>query len=419
MSFMSSQVSGAKRRIYMDHSAACPIDARVLQTMTPYFVDSFGNPSSLHMAGRAPRKALEEARQKVANLINAKRKEEIVFTSGATEASNLGIKGVALRMKSEGNHVITSAIEHISVLNIMKYLEKNGFEVTYIPPTNDGFVELAKLEQAIRKETILVSIMYANNEIGTLQPIDEIGRILEQKDIFFHVDAVAAEGKVPIDVQASKIDLLTLSSNDLYGPKGAGTLYIKDGTRIEAVMQGGGQEKGLRSGSENMPAIVGFGAAAEIAKNEMPSESPRLKALRDRLVKGILGGIEESYLNGDPTKRLPNNANFRFRYVEGESMLLNLDMQGISVASSSPCTSKNLLPSHVLLACQVPTEEAQSAVQFTLGRSNTQEEVDYVVQILPDIIKKLRAMSPFSPKNIEEMRSTAGHREEEHDHGLE
>ena len=416
---MSSQTTQARKRIYMDHAAACPVDERVLQAMTPFFVDSFGNPSSLHMAGRAPRKALEEARQKVATLVNAKRKEEVIFTSGATEASNIGIKGVAMRMKGEGNHVVTTSIEHISVLNIMKYLEKNGFEVTYIPPTNDGFVDLAKLEQAIKKETVLVSVMYANNEIGTLQPIDELGKLLEQKDVYLHVDAVAAEGKVPIDVQASKIDLLTLSSNDLYGPKGVGALYIKDGTRMEAVTQGGGQEKGLRSGSENMPAIVGFGVAAELARKEMASESPRLMALRDRLIKGILGEIEESYLNGHPTKRLPHNANFRFRYVEGESMLLNLDMQGISVASSSPCTSKNLLPSHVLLACEVPTEEAQSAVQFTLGRSNTSEEVDFIVQILPDIIKKLRAMSPFSPKNIEEMRSTAGHREEGHDHGAE
>lgn len=416
---MSSQMSGPRKRIYMDHAAACPVDQRVLQVMMPFFAEKFGNPSSLHAAGREPRKALEEARQKVANLVNAKRKEEIIFTSGATEASNIGIKGVAMRMKSEGNHIVTSAIEHISILNIMKYLEKNGFEVTYVPPTNDGFVDLGKLEQAIRKETVLVSVMYANNEVGTLQPIDEIGTILEQKDIYFHVDAVAAEGKVPIDVQKSKIDLLTLSSNDLYGPKGAGALYMKDATRIEAVVQGGGQERGLRSGSEDIPAIVGFGAAAELAKNEMASEASRLTVLRDKLIKGILGGVEESFLNGHPTKRLPHNANFRFRYVEGESMLLNLDMQGISVASSSPCTSKSLLPSHVLLACEVPTEEAQSAVQFTLGRSNTPEEVDFVVQIFPDIIKKLRAMSPFSPDNIEEMRSTAGHREREHDHASE
>ncbi len=405
------------KRIYMDYAAACPVDDRVLAAMAPYFQEKFGNPSSLHSAGRDPRKALAEAHEKVAGLINAKRKEEIVLTSGATEASNLGIKGVALRMRSEGKHVVTSAIEHISILNIMKNLEKNGFEVSYIPPTHDGFVDLAKLEGALRKDTVLVSVMYANNEIGTLQPIEEIGKLLQERDIYFHCDAVAAEGKVPIDVERSRIDLLTLSSNDLYGPKGAGALYVRDGTRIEAIDQGGGQERGLRSGSEDMPAVVGFGKAAELAKAEMPGESERLKGLRDRLIKGISQGIEDAFLNGHPVKRLPNNANFRFRYVEGESMLLNLDMAGISVASSSPCTSKNLLPSHVLLACEIPTEEAQSAVQFTMGRSNTLEEVERVIEVMPGIIEKLRAMSPFSPKNLEEMRATAGHREhEEHEH---
>jgi len=413
---MQGQTGGPRKRIYMDHSAACPVDDRVQEAMMPFFKEKFGNPSSLHMAGREPRKALAEAHQRVADLIHAKRKEEIVFTSGATEASNLGIKGVAMRMKSEGKHIVTSAIEHISVLNIMKYLEKNGFEVSYIPPTGDGFVDMGKLEQAIRKDTVLVSIMFANNEVGTLQPVDDIGTLLQEKDVYFHCDAVAAEGKVPIDVEKSKIDLMTISSNDLYGPKGAGALYVKDGTRIEAVDQGGGQERGLRSGSEDMPAIVGFGAAAEIAKAEMGAESERTKALRDKLIRGIGDRIEDSFLNGHPTVRLPNNANFRFRYVEGESMLLNLDMAGISVASSSPCTSKNLLPSHVLLACEIPTEEAQSAVQFTLGRSNTAEEVDYVLDVMPGIIKKLRAMSPFSPKNLEEMRATAGHREHEEPH---
>ena len=416
---MSYQASGAKKRIYMDYSAATPVDERVLAAMMPYYTEKFGNPSSLHNAGREPRKAMEEARSKVASLFNAKRKEEIIFTSNGTESNNIGIKGVAMRMKGDGKHIITSAIEHISVLNIMKYLEKNGFEITFIPPTGDGFVELQKLEQAIRKDTVLVSIMYANNEIGTLQPIDEIGKMLEEKDIFFHVDAVAAAGKVPIDVQKSKIDLLSVSSNDLGGPKGAGALYVKDGTRIEAVNQGGGQERGLRSGSEDIPAIVGFGTAAEIAKNEMPAEGERLKGLRDKLIRGVLEGIEDSYLNGHPIKRLPNNANFRFRYVEGESMLLNLDMAGISVSSSSPCTSKSLLPSHVLLACEIPTEEAQSAVQFTLGRSNTADEIDYVLGVFPGIIKKLRAMSPFSPANLAEMRSTAGHREKEDHHYIE
>ena len=413
---MNPGTFGAGKRVYMDHSAASPVDERALKAMMPFFSGSFGNPSSLHNAGREPKKALEEARSKVAGLLNAKRKEEIIFTSGGTESSNIGIKGVAFRMKSEGMHIVTSAMEHISILNIMKYLEKNGFEVTYIEPTNDGFVDLAKVEAAIRKDTVLVSIMHANNEIGTIQPIDELGAMLEQKDVYFHVDAVASAGKIPIDVQKSRIDLLSVSSNDLYGPKGAGALYVKDGTKIEAVNQGGGQERGLRSGSENIPAIVGFGAAAEIAAKEMQSDAVRLTALRDRLIKGILEGVEDSFLNGHPTKRLPNNANFRFRYVEGESMLLNLDMMGVSVSSSSPCTSKSLLPSHVLLACKIPTEEAQSAVQFTLGRSNTEDEIDYVVGIYPGIVKKLRAMSPFSPANLEEMRKTAGHREHDHHH---
>ena len=412
---MSSPVSPGKR-IYMDYAAATPVDERVLAAMTPYYTGNFGNPSSLHNAGREPRKALEEARAKVAALFNAKRKEEIIFTSGGTESSNIGIKGVAMRMKSEGTHVVTSAMEHISVLNIMKYLEKNGFEVTYVRPTNDGFVDLAEFEKALRKDTVLASVMYANNEIGTLQPIDELGKLLEEKDIYFHVDAVAAAGKVPIDVQISKMDLMSVSSNDLYGPKGVGALFVRDGTRIEAVSQGGGQERGLRSGSENMPAIVGFGVAAGLAQYEMGPEGERLKVLRDKLIKGLLEGVEESFVNGHPTKRLPNNANFRFRYVEGESMLLQLDMKGISVSSSSPCTSKSLLPSHVLLACNIPTEEAQSAVQFTLGKGNSSEDVDYVLEVLPGIIKRLRELSPFSPKNIEEMRSTAGHREDEHHH---
>ena len=411
---MPEGTGAAKKRVYMDHAAACPVDPRVLEAMLPYFSEKFGNPSSLHASGREPKKALDEARAKVAGLINAARKEEIIFTSNGTESNNIGIKGVALRMKNDGKHIVTSAIEHISVLNIMKYLEKNGFEVTYVKPTADGFVDLAEFERSLRSDTILASVMFANNEVGTLQPMDDIGKLLEEKDIYFHVDAVAAVGKVPVDVQKSKIDLLSISSSDIYGPKGVGALYIKDGTRIEVVNQGGGQERGYRSGTEDVPGIVGFGKAAEIAKAEMVAESERELVLRDRLIKGVLEGVEDSYLNGHPTKRLPNNANFRFRYVEGESMLLNLDMAGVSVSSSSPCTSKSLLPSHVLLACEIPTEEAQSAVQFSLGRSNTQEEVDYVLGIFPGIIKKLRAMSPFSPANLAEMRSTAGHREHDH-----
>ena len=406
---------GQRARVYMDYAAASPVDPRVLERMMPYFDERFGNPASLHGAGREPKKALEEARARVAKLINAKRKEEVVFTAGATEANNLGIKGVAMRMRGEGNHVVTSGIEHISVLNIMKYLQKQGFEITYVPPTEDGFVDPAELERAVRKETVLVSVMFANNEIGTLQPIAEIGRLLQEKDVYFHVDAAPAAGKVPIDVEALGIDLMSLSSNDMYGPKGAGALYVKDGTKLEAVEQGGGQERGLRSGSENIPGIVGFGEAAEIARGEMASEGARLSALRDRLVRGMLERVEDSSLNGHPTKRLPNNANFRFKFVEGEAMLLNLDIMGVSVSSSSPCTSKSLLPSHMLLACGIPTEEAQSAVQFTLGRWNTEEEVDRVLDVMPEVIRKLRAMSPFSRENVDEMRSTAGHRDA-HDH---
>ena len=410
-----TDAAGAKR-IYMDHAAAAPVDPRVLERMMPYFTERYGNPASLHVAGREPKRALEDARTSVARLVNAKRKEEVIFTAGATEASNLGIKGVAMRMKGEGNHVVTSAIEHISVLNIMKYLQKQGFEVTFVPPTGDGFVDIGELERAVRKDTVLVSLMFANNEIGTLQPIAEVGKLLQEKDVYFHVDAAPAAGKVPVDVQALGIDLMSLSSNDMYGPKGVGALYVRDGTRIEAVEQGGGQERGLRSGSENVPGIVGFGEAAEIARSEMASEADRITALRDRLVKGMLERVEDSALNGHPTRRLPNNANFRFKFVEGEAMLLNLDMMGVSVSSSSPCTSKSLLPSHVLLACGIPTEEAQSAVQFTLGRWNTEEEVDRVLEVMPGVISKLREMSPFSRENIEEMRSTAGHRDDHCEH---
>ncbi|UCE92309.1 MAG: cysteine desulfurase [Methanobacteriota archaeon] len=408
---MTSNGDAPSARIYMDYAAGAPVDSRVLEAMAPYFTEHFGNPASIHSSGREPRRAMEVARERVARLLNAKRKEEIVFTSGGTEGSNLALKGAAWRARKRGKHIVTSAIEHISVINIMKSLQKDGYEVTRVPVDGDGFVDVAEVEEVLRDDTTVVSIMHANNEIGTLQPIEEIAALLQPTEAVFHVDAVASAGKVPIDLGRVKVDLMTISSNDMYGPKGVGALYVRDGTSIEAVGQGGGQERGLRSGSENTPGIVGFGVAAEIAHTEMEAESERLVGLRDRLIRGVTEDVEDSLLNGHPTRRLPNNANFRFRYVEGESMLLNLDMAGISVSSSSPCTSKSLQPSHVLLACDVPTEEAQSALQFTLGRGNTEEEVDRVVEILPGIVKKLRAMSPFSPENIAEMRSTAGHRE--------
>ena len=407
----------AKRRVYMDYAAASPVDGRVLQEMMPYFSEQYGNPSSLHGDGRGPRKALDGARERVARLVNAGRKEEILFTSGGTEGNNMAIKGAAMRRRKKGTHIVTSPIEHISVINIMKFLQKNGFEVTTVPVDGDGVVDAGELERALRDDTILASIMYANNEIGTIQNVDEIGRLLSERDVLFHTDAVAAAGKIPIDVQRSKIDLLTLSANDLYGPKGVGALFVRDGVSIESVTQGGGQERGLRSGSENIPGIVGLGAAAGTAAEEMEGEARRLTKLRDRLIEGMEGGVEDAYLNGHRTLRLPNNANFRFRYVEGEAMLLNLDMMGISVSSSSPCTSKSLLPSHVLLACGIPSEEAQSAVQFTMGKGTTDEDVDRVLEVLPGVIKKLRDMSPFSSKNIEEMCSTAGHKDACERHG--
>ncbi|HUU07801.1 MAG TPA: cysteine desulfurase family protein [Thermoplasmata archaeon] len=406
-----------RRRVYMDHAAASPVDGRVLEAMTPYFTDLYGNPSSLHSTGREPRKALEDAREKVARLVKAGRKEEIVFTSGGTEANNMAMKGAALRARRKGKHIVTSTIEHISVLNIVKSLQKDGFEATHVPVDRDGSVDIGELERAIRSDTTLVSVMYANNEIGTIQKIDDIARMLEDKDIVFHTDAVAAAGRIPIDLQRSRIDLMAMSSNDMYGPKGVGALFVRDGTSLEAVTQGGGQERGLRSGSEDIPGIVGFGAAAELAASEMGGDGERLTKLRDRLIDGVESGVEDAFLNGHRTMRLPQNANFRFRYVEGEAMLLNLDMAGVSVSSSSPCTSKSLLPSHVLLACGIPTEEAQSAVQFTLGRSNTDDDVGYIVDALPRIVKKLREMSPFSQENLEEMRSSAGHRDARDRHG--
>jgi len=416
---MTVSATGTARRVYLDYAAASPVDPRVIDEMMPFFSDKFGNPSSLHSSGREPKKAMDDARARVASLINAKRKEEIIFTAGGTEANNLGIKGAAMRSKAKGKHIVTSAIEHISVLNIMKYLQKNGFEVTHVPPTDDGLIDLGELDRALREDTVLVSIMLANNEIGTILPTKEIAQLAHGKGITFHVDAVAGAGKIPVDVQALGADMMTISSNDMYGPKGVGALYVKDGTRTEAVMQGGGQERGLRPGSENVPGIIGFGKAAEIAASEMAQESEKLSALRDHLVDGMLDSVQDVFLNGHPTRRLPGNANFRFRYVEGEALLLNLDMAGVSVSSSSPCTSKSLLPSHVLLACDIPTEEAQSAVQFSLGRWTVPEDIDHVLDVMPGIVTKLRAMSPFSPENLEEMRSTAGHRDRHDHHGHE
>jgi cysteine desulfurase len=384
----------------MDHGAGMPLDSRVLEAMKPYFLENYGNPSSSHSFGNTAKAALADSREKVAQLVAVEKPQELIFTSGGTESNNLAIKGVAFRNRGKGNHIITSAIEHISVINLCKYLQKQGFEVTYVPVDKQGMVDLKKLEDAINDKTILISIMYANGEIGTIQPIQEIGKLARENHVTFHVDAVAAAGKVPISVVDANIDLLSISSNDMYGPKGVGALYIKKGTKIQPVIQGGGQERGLRSGTENISGIVGMGKAAEIAKREMESEGKRLTRLRDRLIKGVLDKIEYSFLNGHPVRRLPNNANLRFSYIEGESLILGLDMLGIQVSSGSACTSKTLEPSHVLLAIRLAHEEAHGSLVFTMGKQNFEEDVDYVIDMLPGVVKKLRALSPLTPKEI-------------------
>jgi cysteine desulfurase len=388
------------RKVYMDHGAGMPLDSRVLEAMKPYFREHYGNPSSSHCSGNVARNAMEKAREKVAQLVAAEKPQEVIFTSGGTESNNLTIKGFAYRNREKGNHIITTAIEHISVINICKFLQKQGFEVSHVPVDKQGVVNLEKLEEAINDRTILISVMYANGEIGTIQPIREIGKLAQENSVGFHVDAVAAAGKVPINVKEENIDLLSLSSNDMYGPKGVGALYIKKGTKIQPIIQGGGQERGLRSGTENIPGIVGMGKAAELANREMEAEGKRLTALRDKLIEGVLDKIDYSFLNGHPTDRLPDNANLRFSYIEGESLILGLDMYGVQVSSGSACTSKTLQPSHVLLAIGLAHEEAHGSLVFTLGKQNSEEDVDYVLEVLPDVVKRLRALSPLTPKEM-------------------
>lgn len=390
------------KRVYMDHAAGKPVDLRVVEAMLPHMKTFYGNPSSLHQFGQEARKALEDARTKIAELINAERKESIIFTSGATESNNMAIKGVANRNKDRGTRITTSSIEHMSVVNTCKFLTTKGFEAVFLPVDNYGFVKLESLEKELADKTVLVSIVYANGEIGTIQPMKEISKIVHSKNAYLHVDATAACGQVPINVKEEGIDLLTVSSNNMYGPKGIGALYIKEGIRIEPLLHGGGQERGLRSGTENLPSIVGFGRAAEIAKKEMQSESGKLVRLRDRLIDGLLRPIPFSFLNGHPTKRLPDNVSVRYSFIEGESMLLSLDMMGVAASSGSACTAKTLEPSHVLLAIGLKHEEAHGSLMFTLGRQNTEEEVDYVVSLMPSIVKRLRAISPLTPKELNE-----------------
>ncbi|MCX9010511.1 MAG: cysteine desulfurase NifS [Candidatus Methanoperedens sp.] len=381
------------RQIYMDHSATTAVDPAVREAMIPYFSEKYGNPSSLYTIGREARRAIEEARLKVADLIGAK-KEEIIFTGSGTESDNLAIKGIAYRNRKKGDHIITSSIEHHAVLNPCKYLEAQGFKVTYLPVSREGIVNPADVESAVTPKTILISIMHANNEIGTIQPIEEIGKIAKEKNIPLHTDAVQTAGKIPLNVDALGVNLLSMSAHKMYGPKGVGALYIRKGTTVEPLLHGGGHERNIRSSTENVPGIVGFGKAAGLAKERLPQEA-KLATLRDSLIRGALE-IKESYLNGHPTKRLPNNANFRFSYIEGESMILNLDMKGVAASTGSACSSTSLEPSHVLMAIGLRPEEAHGSLRLTLGIENTQEDVDYVVSILPEIVNKLRMISPLA-----------------------
>jgi cysteine desulfurase len=383
--------------IYLDYQSSKPVDPRVVEAMSPYFTNVFGNASALHGVGDEATDALSKARERVAAFFGATA-EEIVFTSGATEANNLGIIGYCLRNKRKGDHVLISEAEHISILNIAKYLERNGFRVTRVPLDIHGRVSPKKLRARITDETILVSIGWASNEIGTVQPIHEIAEMLEGSDIALHTDAVAAEGLVPIDVANTPVSLMSVSSNDLYGPRGVGALYVRKGTSVAPVVLGGGQERGLRSGTEDVASIAGFAAAADIMAAKMPSEVERLAAMRDRLVERVLAEIPDVHLNGHPRERLPNNAHFRFDAVEGEAMILRLRDKGIAASTGSACSSKTLEPSHTLISCGLLHEEAHGSLEFTFGRWSEESDVDRVMDVLPGVIADLRALSPLYPK---------------------
>ncbi len=390
----------ATKRVYMDHAAGRPVEPRVMEAMLLYMRLSYGNPSSIHVFGQEAKRAVEEARAQVAKLVGAEKKESVIFTSGATESNNLAIKGVANRNRDRGTRILTSSVEHMSVVNPCKFLTTKGFEAVFLPVDKYGFLNLESLQKELTDKTVLVSVVCANGEIGTIEPIKEISKIVHGKNVYLHVDATAACGQVPIDVKSEGIDLLTISSNDMYGPRGVGALYVKDGVRLEPLFHGGGQERGLRSGTENVAAIVGFGKAAEIAKKEMQTESARLTKLRDRFIDGLLKPIPYSFLNGHPTTRLPDNVSVRYSFIEGESMLLSLDLMGVYASSGSACTAKTLEPSHVLLATGLKHEEAHGSLMFTLGRHNTEEDVDYAASLMPDIVKRLRGLSPLTPKEL-------------------
>lgn len=385
-----------QRTVYMDHAATTPVHPEVVEAMLPFLRERFGNPSSIYREGREARKALEAARSRVAQALGAD-PSEIFFTSGGTEADNLAIIGTVRANRDRGNHVVTTNIEHHAVLEPCHYLEKEGFKVTYLPVDGRGFVDPEQVREAVTPATILVSVMHANNEVGTVQPLAEISAVCREAGIYLHSDAVQTMGALDVDVDRLGVDMLSISAHKLYGPKGTGCLYVRRGVNIEGIMLGGGQERGMRSGTENVAGIVGLGKAMELAAREWRERSEQVRPLRDRLIEGILVRIPYSELNGGREKRLPNNVNVRFRFIEGEAICLKLDLLGVAASTGSACSSVSGEASHVLLALGVPQEEAHGSLRLTLGRENTAEDVDYVLEKLPGVVEELRAMSPLYP----------------------
>ena len=379
--------------IYMDYAATTPVDPRVLKAMEPYFSEEYGNTMSLHRQGRKAKQALEESRKTVAELVNAE-SNELIFMGSATESNNTVIKGIAYANKTKGKHIIVSSIEHDCVLESARWLEKQGYEISRLPVDKYGLVNLIELENTIRKDTILVSIMHANNEIGTIQDIQKIGKICKEKNVYFHSDAAQSFGKIPIDVKKMSIDLLSVNSHKMYGPKGVGGLYIKKGTKIEPLLHGGGHEFNKRASTVNVAGIVGFAEAVKIQQKEMSSDAQKQTPLRNKLINGLLT-INDSHLNGHPTKRLPNNTNFWFAYIEGESLLMHLDLEGISASTGSACSSDSLEASHVLLSIGLKPQEAHGSLRLSLGKYTTEEDINYVIDVVPKSVEKLRKISPF------------------------
>jgi cysteine desulfurase len=386
-------LSDTKMSVYMDYAATTPVDPRVLKAMNPYFSEKYGNTMSLHTQGREAKKALEESRNAVAAFMNAE-PHEFIFMGSATESNNTVLKGVAYANKKKGKHIIISSIEHACVLEPARWLKKQGCKITLLPVDKSGLVDLTKLENAIRKDTILVSIMHANNEIGTIQDIEKIGKICNEKGVYFHSDAAQSFGKIPIDVKKMNIDLLSVSSHKMYGPKGVGGLYIKKGTKIEPLLHGGGHEFKKRASTVNVAGAVGFAEAARIQEKEMDSDAKRQTEFRNKLINGFLK-IEDSHLNGHPTRRLPNNANFWFAYIEGESLLMQLDANSVSASTGSACSSDSLEASHVLLAIGLEPQEAHGSLRLSLGKYTTEEGIDYVLEVVPKSVERLREISPF------------------------